>query len=297
MSTNVYYFSLSVDEEFIPEEDSSDEETVGSRGNPTRSRGNLGFAEKLKIIELQCQGKSFTAIGKAVGADRRTVSRVIEWTGRKFLVGHVRAALDKTENSTLPKKSILAIIANASRQARRTFDSNAMLATQLELNCHTIATQLQLEPTAFISAMSHADLLAIRGRRKRLIQLLLDEEDDIDSIVEAIGKDEALFRRRWDSDYMMNLAIDESSVVAEYRMPPAAFLCMAEILSDILRKNEIKQAAVLSLSGSKPVSVMSRIGASLIILAGGRYVEAMRTHGLARSCVYENVYDVCLAIN
>ena len=41
----------------------------------------------------------------------------------------------------------------------------------------------------------------------------------------------------------------------------------------------------------------SRIGAALIMLGGGRRTEAMRTHGLSKTFVYDNFHKVVDAIN
>ena len=50
-------------------------------------------------------------------------------------------------------------------------------------------------------------------------------------------------------------------------------------------------------SGSTPISTASRLGTALIMLAGGRRMEAMRTHGISESQAYKNLHDVVTAIN
>jgi hypothetical protein len=50
-------------------------------------------------------------------------------------------------------------------------------------------------------------------------------------------------------------------------------------------------------SGSGAISSASRLGVSLIMLGGGRYMEAMRTHGIARPTVYSTMWKVVDAIN
>lgn len=50
-------------------------------------------------------------------------------------------------------------------------------------------------------------------------------------------------------------------------------------------------------SGSGEIYPESRLGAALIILSGGRIMESMRTHGMARTTVYNNFLRVVKAIN
>jgi hypothetical protein len=52
----------------------------------------------------------------------------------------------------------------------------------------------------------------------------------------------------------------------------------------------------MSSSGSGPISEASRLGAALIMLGGGRRIEAMRTHGISSSQAYANLHRVCQAI-
>ena len=52
----------------------------------------------------------------------------------------------------------------------------------------------------------------------------------------------------------------------------------------------------MSSSGSGLISDASRVGAALIMLGGGRRMEAMRTHGISESQAYANLHRVCLAI-
>lgn len=60
--------------------------------------------------------------------------------------------------------------------------------------------------------------------------------------------------------------------------------------------NATKSSAAMSKSGSAPITTDSRIGAAIIMLSGGRRIEAMRTHGLAESTTYANLHAVALAI-
>ena len=49
--------------------------------------------------------------------------------------------------------------------------------------------------------------------------------------------------------------------------------------------------------GSPILSTESRLGIALILLSGGRPIEAMRTHGIAQSTAYENFERIIDAIN
>jgi hypothetical protein len=96
---------------------------------------------------------------------------------------------------------------------------------------------------------------------------------------------------------LVNLATRERSFLAEYRLEPQSFDILVELLGCHLQSNhEMANLAAIRCQ-SDPISVESRIGAALIMLAGGRYVESMRTHGLAKSTVYSNLHDVVAAIN
>ena len=53
----------------------------------------------------------------------------------------------------------------------------------------------------------------------------------------------------------------------------------------------------MSKSGSGRITEASRLGAALIILAGGRETESLRTHGLSSTFVYDNLHEVVEAIN
>ena len=58
-----------------------------------------------------------------------------------------------------------------------------------------------------------------------------------------------------------------------------------------------KVMAKVSVPTSEPITTNSRLGAALIILAGGRAMEAMRTHGISKAFVYDNLRRVVRAIN
>ena len=107
-------------------------------------------------------------------------------------------------------------------------------------------------------------------------------------------RNEKLFRRRWDESYLRDLAVREKSFVAEYRLDPASFDVLSGMLEMDLQVNQ-KTSKVSTKSGA--ITTNSRLGAALIILAGGRRIESMRTHGLSQAFVYENLRKVVRAIN
>lgn len=147
---------------------------------------------------------------------------------------------------------------------------------------------------------SDSETLAILDR------LMMDDDDDEDIIdmfliplicKNSLRRNGAIFWKRWDSEYMRNLAVDEGSFVAEYRVDPGGFDILLEVLGDSLRTNTKFSALAMAESGSKEITPASRLGAALIMLGGGRRLEAMRTHGIARSTTYANFFKVIRAIN
>jgi hypothetical protein len=129
-------------------------------------------------------------------------------------------------------------------------------------------------------------------------ELMDDDDSDFIMLFFFNGRTERvkkspIFRRRWDSDYLLPLAHNENSFIQEYRMPYCSFLELHSILVNRLTVNE-KMARIST--PSAPISTVSRLGAALIMLGGGRSMEAMRTHGLARDTVYKNLRKVVRAI-
>ncbi len=102
-------------------------------------------------------------------------------------------------------------------------------------------------------------------------------------------------RRRWDSDRFLDLAVKEGSFLQEYRMNIKEFRILFNLLEPYLQRNE--KMAKLRSGDSGLITAMSRLGVALIILGGGRNMEAMRTHGIAASSVLPIFYDVLEAIN
>ena len=56
-----------------------------------------------------------------------------------------------------------------------------------------------------------------------------DDDDEMDiSLLALLAKNvqrrkSSLYRKRWDSDYLVNLAVNKGSFVSEYRLDPAGF--------------------------------------------------------------------------
>ena len=47
-----------------------------------------------------------------------------------------------------------------------------------------------------------------------------------------------MFRKRWDSEYLRNLAENEGSFLAEYRVDPGGFDLLHEILESSIQRDE-----------------------------------------------------------
>ena len=115
--------------------------------------------------------------------------------------------------------------------------------------------------------------------------------------VDVRARSASIFRKRWDSEYLRNLAERERSFIAECRLAPRQFDTLHEMISPILQKNGEMAKRAMSKCKSNQITTESRLGAALIMLAGGRAMEAMRTHGLAKTTVYKNLHEVVRAIN
>lgn len=131
---------------------------------------------------------------------------------------------------------------------------------------------------------------------------VINEEEDaiipaIVSILPSVDRRSSLFRLRWNSEYLLNLANQEGSFIAEYRVDPAGFNILNDLLCESLSVNEKFAKLSMSKTGSSHISTASRLGAALIMLGGGRRIEAMRTHGIAMSTSYANFHAVIDAIN
>ena len=97
------------------------------------------------------------------------------------------------------------------------------------------------------------------SRKRKLLKLLMEDDDELAAIAVALKCDETiyrsscLYRKRWDSEYLVNLAQQEGSFVAEYRVSPREFDMLNTLLSDNLKVNDKMAAlATQSLPGMKP---------------------------------------------
>jgi AcrR family transcriptional regulator len=126
-----------------------------------------------------------------------------------------------------------------------------------------------------------------------------DDEEELELLLSVLSptRASALYRQRWNDEYLVNLAQHEGSFVAEYRVDAGGFDLLHELLGERLQKNEEMARRSSGTSGSDPISSASRLGAGLIFLAGGRGIEAMRTHGISQSTAYGCLHDVVAAVN
>jgi hypothetical protein len=117
------------------------------------------------------------------------------------------------------------------------------------------------------------------------------------SLLEKESRVKSMFRKRWDSDYLVDLAVNEGSFIAEYRVDPEGFDILHEMLYPMLDVESKMSDISNARSGSDRITVASRLGCTLIMLGGGRRIEAMRTHGVSSSFAYSNFHNVINAIN
>ena len=71
---------------------------------------------------------------------------------------------------------------------------------------------------------------------------LFDEDVELYIALYCNIKSERIFRKRWDSVYLRNLAIQENSFLAEYRVDPIGFDLLTNMLRDSLSVNEVMAA-------------------------------------------------------
>jgi hypothetical protein len=138
----------------------------------------------------------------------------------------------------------------------------------------------------------------------------LEELDNIDAMEVEKEEEQLLFccwevkswkfhARRccgWESEYLVDLAIRENSFVAEYCVDPGGFGILHELLGPMIESDPMARVSN-GRGNTSPISSASKLGAALILLAGGRRLEAMRTHGVASCTVYQNLHRVIEAIN
>lgn len=126
-----------------------------------------------------------------------------------------------------------------------------------------------------------------------------EEEEDDDAILLASlhHRGPSLWRKRWDSEYLRDLAEKENSFLGEYRMDPKSFDVLLQVLGSSLDRNKAMAKLAMTKCKSGEITAASRLGAALIMLGGGRHMEAMRTHGISRPQAFKNFHDVVEAIN
>ena len=151
--------------------------------------------------------------------------------------------------------------------------------------------------SAIMKLLAFLDVEA-KGEKERKRKRKSDDDDLILQTFCGGGlqsiRSEKFVRTRWQEGYLRDLAEKENSFVAEYRLDPKSFDLLSEMFEMDLNVND--RMAKLS-TNCGPITTHSRLGAALIILAGGRRVEAMRTHGLSQTFTYANFRKVVWAIN
>lgn len=89
-----------------------------------------------------------------------------------------------------------------------------------------------------------------------------DESDDnlllVSTLISCVKfRRPSEYRKRWDSEYLVNLAIRENSFKREYRMDPSAFDTLHEILYDKLNKNQDMARLAMSRTGSPAITIIT----------------------------------------
>lgn len=86
------------------------------------------------------------------------------------------------------------------------------------------------------------------------LDFIFDEDetqffDDAEMLFPINLKQPRIFRKRWDSAYLRNLAENENSFLAEYRVDPASFDILVNMLGDSLDVNNEMAAKGSSVCG------------------------------------------------
>jgi hypothetical protein len=144
------------------------------------------------------------------------------------------------------------------------------------------------------------DVVPVYWKEYSRLQDDLDNEDD-DLVVAVVGlkriRSVSTYRQRWQEVYLRDLAIRENSFATEYRMDPASFDIIVQMLEQALEVDSVMAGIAMSRCASKPITVASRVAQCLIKLGGGRMLEVMRTHGVSKSAAYSTFRSVIKAIN
>lgn len=96
------------------------------------------------------------------------------------------------------------------------------------------------------------------------VSSIADEEDDDEDFVvimtlwssEVMKRGASLCRKRWDSEYLMDLAQREGTFVLEYRVTPHAFNLLVEMLTPYLQKKDEMANRAMSQCGSSLISIV-----------------------------------------
>jgi hypothetical protein len=91
--------------------------------------------------------------------------------------------------------------------------------------------------------------------------------------------------------------LNENSFIREYRVDPSGFDHLIQLLTPRLSIDETMAQRSMNQTKSLPITVASRVGAGLIMLSGGRYMESMRTHGMSKALAYANFHRFIDAVN
>jgi hypothetical protein len=143
-----------------------------------------------------------------------------------------------------------------------------------------------------------SDYNVVVMQRNIILSLLVDDDDENTfSLVHLNSRSPSLFRQRWQSTYLRALAENENSFISEYRLSPRQFDVLVHMLQPALEINESMARRALNYTGSSIITPASRVASALLTLAGGRYIESMRTHGISKSFHYSNLHVVVNAIN
>lgn len=137
-----------------------------------------------------------------------------------------------------------------------------------------------------------AQVEKVENEAEEPLFVMISVEDDM-----WAARDAPLHRIRWNCKYLTHLAQKEGTFVAEYRLTPQVFNILVDMLTPALEGDKEMAMLAMAKSGSGQISIASRIGCALIMLGGGRHMEAMRTHGVSQTFVYENLQKVVNAIN
>lgn len=114
-----------------------------------------------------------------------------------------------------------------------------------------------METSSFFERMMMEDM--------EILDQMLDEDYEMAEAVlllcdETVYRSSPLYRKRWDCNYLVNLAVAEGSFLAEYRLGPREFDTLHSILHDAIAVDQRMAAVAVGSCGSKSISTASRLG-------------------------------------